>query len=294
MKNGWRCEGNVVAQGTAKHGKDATRRRSPVDGRRPDALFVNSVEKAFRVLAAFGAGRPTMGLSEIAAASGLNVSAAQRFTHTLLTLGYLARDAHSRRYRPAAKLLDFSFLYLRADAVVEIAIPFLTELGERSKETVNLSVLDGTDIVCVSRMPRHRVRSAAGVVGARRPTFCTSGGRAMLAHLPAETAVRILDESDWAPVTPATVTDRRVVLDRIADARLRGYCVVVEEFVVGEISVAAPILDFSGRAIAAVNIPVPTARWTVEAVHDRLAPLVVDTARSISRAKGATAGFAES
>ena len=268
--------------------------RTPRGGTRNDALFVNSLQKGLRVLHAFGASRQSLGLTEIARETGLNVSAAQRYVHTLHRLGYLSRDEHARRYCLTPKLLDFSFAYLRADALAELAVPHLIELGEQCDETVNLSQLDGVDIVCITRMPRRDVRSTGGFIGARRPAFCTSSGRAMLAHLRPEEAVRILDESDRTSLAPNTITEPDAILERVAEARSMGYSIVEEEFVTGEISVAAAILDYSGRPAAAINVPVPTTRWTVEAVHERLAPMVIHTARAISRAKGAASGYDES
>lgn len=280
-----------MAKRTTQQTKDGQVSPMPRDPDRRDALFVNSLEKGLRVLYAFRATRRSLGLTEIARETGLNVSAAQRFVHTLGSLGYLRKDERSRRYRLTAKLLDFSFAYLRADTLAEPAMPHLVDLGEQCDETVNLSQLDGVDIVCVTRIPRRGVRTATGVVGARRPAFCTSSGRAMLAHLREEEAIRIIAESDRTPLTPKTITDPGAVLERVAKARSMGYCVVDEEFVAGEISVAAPILDYSGTSVAAINLPVPTNRWSLEAVHARLAPMVIRTARAISRAKGAAAGY---
>src|SRR5262249_5632119 len=51
--------------------------------KREDPLYVRSIEKAFRVLTAFGTGHASLSLSQIAAAAELDKSAAQRFTHTL-------------------------------------------------------------------------------------------------------------------------------------------------------------------------------------------------------------------
>jgi DNA-binding IclR family transcriptional regulator len=260
-------------------------------GKRQDALFVSSLEKGLRVLYAFRRAGASLGLREIAEETGLHVSAAQRFTHTLHRLGYLAKDKRTKRYRLAPKLLDFSFTYLRADGLAECAAPHMIELAEQCDETINLSQLEGTDTICVSRMPRRGVRSPSGVVGARRPAFCTSSGRAMLACLPEHEAIRLVEESDRTALTPKTLTGRDEILDRLAHVRSTGYGIVEEEFVIGEISIAAPILDYSGRPAGAINIPVPSARWSSEAVCERLAPLVIQTARAISRTKGAAKAF---
>ena len=167
----------------------------------------------------------------------------------------------------------------------------MLELGEQCDETINLSQLDGEETICVTRMPRRGMRSPAAVVGARRPAFCTGSGRVLLAHLPIDEARRIIDGADRTPLTPKTITDPVAVMKRVALARSAGYCIVKDEFIAGEISVAAPIFDYSGHAIAAINAPVPTTRWSVNAVRQRIAPLLIETARAISRAKGAAIAY---
>jgi DNA-binding IclR family transcriptional regulator len=63
----------------------------------------------------------------------------------------------------------------------------------------------------------------------------------------------------------------------------------VEEYTPGEISVAAPVLDFARQPIAAVNFSVPVSRWTTQSAERRLAPIAIETAQAISRAEGGQA-----
>jgi IclR family pca regulon transcriptional regulator len=275
--------------------QDSTRRPRRVEAARPaDALFIASLEKALRVLYTFRDRPRLLSLTDIAAATGLGMSATQRFVHTWQTLGYLRKDPRSRRYALAPKLLDFSFMYQRASGLAEIAMPHLIGLGDDCQETVNLMEPDGPDLLYVVRLSRHETRYPSAVMGARVPAFCTSGGRAILAHVPDEEVEHILDLSDLTPRTPLTATNRQLIRARIAEARRLGYAVVDQEGLMGEISVAAPILDDVGRPIAAVSIPVPTTRWSVEQVHEQLAPRVLATARTISRACGSDKAFHES
>ncbi len=268
--------------------------RAPQVDARGDPLFVNSVAKAFRVFYAFGEQRPSLGLSEIARASGLGVSATQRFVHTLHRLGYLRKDERTRRYRLGVKLLDLSFLYQRSNALAEIAIYDLVRLVESTQESVHMVERDGAEVVYVARLPRRQVRFAPGVTGTRMPAFCTCGGRAMLSALPDGEAMALIRQSELRPLTPQTLTDPAAILERVREARRLGYAFVDGECLIGEMAVAAPVFDYAGVAVAAVGIAVPTARRTAEEVRERLAPLVMETARSISRALGDLRAFAGS
>ena len=74
-------------------------------------------------------------------------------------------------------------------------------------------------------------------------------------------------------------------MERLERARETGYAIVANETVMGDISVAAPITDHDGHAVAAINISVPTTRWTVASAEEKLVQQVQVAATSISKAK---------
>ncbi|MFC7555625.1 IclR family transcriptional regulator [Pseudoroseomonas wenyumeiae] len=115
------------------------------------------------------------------------------------------------------------------NALVESATPVLHELRKSVNERVDLSLLDGPDIVYVVRLQSKRETFSATLVGRRIPSFCSSGGRAMLAALPEEEAMRILEASDRTPLTPRTITDIPKIVRKIGEARRQGYATAVED-----------------------------------------------------------------
>ena len=90
-----------------------------------DPLFVQSAEKAFRVLTAFSAARPTMSLSQLAVATGLEKSAAQRFAHTLERLGYLRKDAHTKHFELTTRTLAPAYRFTQSNPLMRRALPYL-------------------------------------------------------------------------------------------------------------------------------------------------------------------------
>lgn len=250
---------------------------------REDALFINSLAKGLGVLKAFEGDWDALGLREIAGRSGISMGAAQRITHTLVRLGYLHKDDRTRRYRLSARILDFAYHYLHASPLYEVSIPFVASARDECRETVNVAELDGPEVVAVIRMPSRRYMNPTSTIGRRLPAFCTAGGRAQLAWLPPAEVAGILDRTEFLPRTPHTLTDRADVEERLAVAQRDGYAIVVEEVNHGEIALAAPILDGNGQPLAAVGVSTSTADWTVESARERLAPVVMQTARQISR-----------
>lgn len=251
-----------------------------------DPLMVNSVEKAFRVLGVFDGTRPTMSLSRIAGETGLGISAAQRFTHTLCELGYLKKSAETRHFELTVKALQLGYQYTRSSALVAQAMPFLMHLSKTTEETVNLTVLDGADIVFVSRFMSRHVLNNDVVIGTRLPAFCTAPGRALLSGLE-ETELRdLLARSGLRPVTPHTTFDVEGILEKTASVREKGYAAAFEECFIGDLSVAAPVLDRMGRPSAAINIGVSASRYSPEQTEETFAPLVTAAAHSVTLAYG--------
>ncbi|WP_287497430.1 IclR family transcriptional regulator C-terminal domain-containing protein [Pandoraea sp. CB10b_02] len=252
------------------------------------SLFVGSTEKTFQVLHAFDGPARYMTLGDIAKAAGLDRSATQRLVHTLEALGYLFRVPETRTYGLTTKVLQFSYNYIRANDLVEKAAPYLLDIFRRVGETTNLQELDGHEIVYIARFPGQHLVNIGIVVGARLPAMFTASGIAMLSRL-SDTRVReILANTPLEPMTPYTVLDEKKLLERIQTAARRGYAIVESETVMGDISVAAPITDHDGQAVAAINISVPTSRWTRERVEAELAPHVQVAATSISKSRLST------
>ncbi|MDZ4095927.1 MAG: IclR family transcriptional regulator [Paracoccaceae bacterium] len=255
---------------------------------RDDRLFVASVEKAFLVLRAFRAAQnklkiSNLGLNQITEFSGLNKSAAQRFTDTLVTLGYLERDPRTRRYRPAIRLLELSYTYLVSDRLAQLAMPVLIDLSRTHKVTSNLCVPMDTDIIFTVRIPQEKASFGSTLVGRKMPAFCTASGNAILSRMPADAVSDILARSVFTPFTEHTVTDPAVIADRIRETRALGYSILAKETQMNVISVAAPILNAQGTAIAAVQVPISLPARTLDHVRTQIAPYVVAAADSISR-----------
>ncbi len=270
---------------------NATTRRGQKPNKETDAqadpaasssLFVGSVEKAFSVLAAFNGHRRPLSLSEIDEITGIGKSAAQRFCHTLISLGYLERDETSRRIRPAIGLLELSHPYLASEPISRAAAPYLLNARNQCGQAMNLGLPKNNDIIYISRLRSVQFSLLNPIPGGRAPLFCTASGRAYLSGLHPSDAEIIVRRSDLSPLTRYTITDADVVVEQIELSRTRGYTLANQECIAGELTVGAPIFDENKRVVGAINICASLPNWTLEQVEDQLAPLVMQTANEIS------------
>lgn len=249
-------------------------------------LFVESLEKGLRILSLFDSSRPALTVSEIGRVSGMGRSAAQRFVYTLERLGYLRKKPRSHEYALTTRVLDFASAYLGTDPIVSKSAELLADLNERSGEVVALVELDDTDIVIVSRLASRHPFSLSVVPGMRFPAYCTSGGRAILAHMPADEAAAILARSERRAFTGRTLTEPAVLMEELSKVRRQGHALVEGETVSDAMSVAVPIFDSTNRPVAAVYVYCPLSRWSRKTMERTLLPALIRTGEEFSRAIG--------
>jgi IclR family pca regulon transcriptional regulator len=249
-------------------------------------LFVNAVERAMRVLMAFDGRQRHLSLSQIAKVTELDLSAAQRFTFTLQALGYLRKDTRTRQYELSPRLLQFTSHYLASSDLVARAQPHLQQLALDTEETVNLTVLDGPEIVFIQRIVSRHVLDPSFLVGSRLPAYATAPGLAILSTLPRNEVDALLSELRPVAHTRHTVTGRAAIHARLAEIRKKGYAHTREEYFLGDYSVAVPVMAPDGPAAGAINVAVAKPRWLGASDEKRLANLLIASARAMNALQG--------
>ena len=243
-----------------------------------DGDYVQSLERGLSVIRAFDADHPQLTLSEVAAATGLSRAAARRFLHTLVRLGYMYNSNGRFSLRP--RILELGYAYLSSLTLPEVAMPHLEELVEQVRESSSVSELDGEDVVYIARVPTKRIMTVAISVGTRFPAYATSMGRVLLADMPDEWLDGYLSHVSLHHFTGHTITSPGELRQELRKIRARGWALVDQELEEGVRSIAAPVRDADGKAIAAVNISTHAGRRTLDGiVGDLLSPLLATTER---------------
>lgn len=250
----------------------------------PGDQFVQSLARGLAVVRAFDAEHQEMTLSEVAARTELTRATARRFLHTLVELGYMRTDG--RLFTLTPLVLQLGYAYLSGQRLPELAQPFLEELSHREGESTSMAVLDGTDIVYLTRIHTRRIISVGISPGTRFPAHATSMGRVLLAALPPAELDAYFASASLEPLTPRTLTSRGAIEAELARVRELGYAVVDQELEVGLRSVAVPVFGADGRTVAAINVAL-SAR--LEASEDRGA----EVERLVPELRAAAAGISD-
>jgi IclR family transcriptional regulator, pca regulon regulatory protein len=250
------------------------------DGEGQDKEFMTTLAKGFAVLGLFGRERPSLTLSEAAAATDLSRATARRILRTLTALGYV--EQQGREFSLAPGILKLGFSYLSAQNWIERARPLMKELSERFHESCSAAILQGTDVVYVARVPAGRIMSVAISIGSRLPAFHTAIGRVQLGFLDDEEIWRRLRSLRIESYTPSTIIDVQALFERVRADREQGFSIVDEELERGLRSIAVPVVDRVGQAVGALNLSTHSTRTTRNEMRERFLPALRATAGQIS------------
>lgn len=249
---------------------------------------LTSVANAARVMKAFSSQHPTWGVAELAGRLELSTSTTHRLLSTLADEGVLEQDAETSRYRLGLSVFDMAAAMPKQRSLHEAVLVSMTELRSRTGETVQVAVLDGREVVYVERLDSPNTLRVFTEVGRRNSAHRTSTGKVLLANISSSQRDRIFRGWVLEGKTKFTITDLTELREELARIRRTGYAVNREESELGVVSVAAPIRDASGLAVAALSLAGPTERMNEN--HATFSEAVMVLARSTSIQMGWAGG----
>ena len=242
--------------------------------------FIEALARGLDVLKGFPPGRPTMTLSEVAAASGLARPTARRILITLESLGYVRSGRDGFALTP--RVLELGIAYVASMGLWDVARPHLEALVRRTGESSSIAQLDGSDVVYVARVAVPKIITLAVTVGTRFPALQTSLGKVLLAALDDDELEAVLAQPSRSGVTPRWLPDRDERAAALRQVRAQGWALTDQQLAPGIRSVAAPLRDGTGRVVAAVNVTVHASETSVETLTGEHLPRLLSTAGAVS------------
>lgn len=242
------------------------------------------VGRALDVLEALAASDEPMGTTDFARQLGMTKSAVFRILATLEERGYVSKDAVTARYTLGPRLASLGERALSSIDLRQVARPVMERLHAAFGETVNLGVLDGSEIVYLDMVESHHGLRMSARIGSRHPAHSTALGKAMLAFLP----VNDLDDrlsNRLAAQTSHTVTNPAALREQLRHARARGTSEEVGENEEGARCLGVAIFDQRGLPTAALSVSAPETR--IDDVRSgEIARALLDASREITQAIG--------
>lgn len=241
--------------------------------------YIAAVERTLKVVEAFN-GQRDVSLGELASRTRMIKSSVFRILYTLGQLGYVQKDPQGH-YSMTPRWENLCIGAQPTRELIKLAAPLMTVLLNRFRETVNLGILDGGDVLYVHVLESPHAFRLAAHAGMRSPLYSTALGKCLLSYLSREQVDTILKRHPLRPLTPHTARDGAAFKRDLSRVRAQGFAVDNGEDSSGARCVAAPITNVAGEVIAAISISGPAGRITHK-LDSELAKALMDTCGRIS------------
>ncbi|MFJ5624715.1 IclR family transcriptional regulator [Peribacillus loiseleuriae] len=247
--------------------------------------MVKSVDRALTIITLVSKRKEGVGVTELASNLEINKSSIFRLLRTLVKHGFIEQDLETKKYRLGYKYLELSSMLLESIDLRTQAKPFLEELESHTNEVIHLVVYDQGEVVYIEKIEGNETLRTHSQVGRRAPMHCTSVGKVILAHLPLNEILDIIDKNGLPKHTEQTITDKELFIQELGKIKNQGFGTEVEENETGITCVAVPIFDNQKKVVAAVSISGPSTRMSAERLIV-IRPILMDIGKKISSRLG--------
>lgn len=241
--------------------------------------LIEGLGRGLRLIEAFDDEHPRMSASEAATRTGLSRTAARRYLLSLCHFGYASTDG--KQFWLAPRVLRLGNSFLEGSRTARLVQPFIQRITTATSETVNMSVLDGHEVVYIARSASQRRVSIGYPLGARVPAHVVTPGLVMLATLSDAALDAWLATHEFAAYTPSTVTDAKPFKTQVQAARALGYWITEAQLDAGLRGIAVALIDRKGECKGAIGTTVPMSPGTREQMVDHLLPQLQDCALAL-------------
>jgi IclR family transcriptional regulator, pca regulon regulatory protein len=239
--------------------------------------LIEGLGKGLRVIEAFDDDHSRLTPSEAAERAGITRTAARRYLLSLCHFGYAATDGKLFWLMP--RVLRLGQSYLGAARLPRLVQPFIQRVSMACGETVNMSVLDGHEVVYVARSNSPRLVSIGFHAGARAPAHTVAAGTVIVSTFGDEALQRWVAKHEFAVFTPEGLSGAERFLDGVYAARALGYWIADQQLNMGLRGIAVALKDRKGDCKGAVGMTLQMQGMTREQTVARLLPLLQETAQ---------------
>jgi DNA-binding IclR family transcriptional regulator len=221
-------------------------------------------------------------LREISGKTGINKSTVHRFLSHLEAEGYLFRDG-AGAYMLGPKLARLGNGASQQARLRDICRPTLEALWRATGETINLGILDNRDVLYVDVLETTHTFRLVSQRGIRRPFYCTSLGKAILANMEdGPLKEELLSSLKVIPKSARPGLNPTAFQKELLQIREQGFAIDNEEAVTGVYCIGAAIFGVDQKVIGAISVSCPTVRLTPD-LMPVLSQTISKAARQISR-----------
>jgi DNA-binding IclR family transcriptional regulator len=219
---------------------------------------MNPLSKVFKIIETVVSMQDTGATySDIFSTLKLPKSTVHRILKDLTEIGYVTYNQETKRYYGSLGLARLGAEVMSNFQLRKHIRPFLAELHRETEHTSNLGILDGNTGVFLDKIEAKDFGiKLFSELGKTFPLHCTGLGKIFLAYSGRDIVENIL-QNPLEAITQNTITDPQNLKVELSRVKKQGYALDNEEITRGIVCVAAPVLGFNNKIIAAISIAFP-------------------------------------
>lgn len=230
--------------------------------------------RSFAILEHVAGSRAPVDVLDIIASLKLPKATAYRLVDWFVTQGYLSREPARRRLIIGPKLTNLAFGALSSSMRHDTPHVVLQRLVHTLNETCNIGTLLNGEVVYLDRVEAdHWPLRLHYTVGSRVPLHCSAIGKLFLALAASPRRRRLLQSMELRRFTDSTITDSARLETELRQIRKEQVSFDREEYLVGVVCMAVPVIGKNGEMLAALAIQAPQARMNVQTARRHLPAL---------------------
>jgi IclR family transcriptional regulator, acetate operon repressor len=235
---------------------------------------LGATARSFAILEHVAAAPGPVDVLDIIGSLRLPKATAYRLVDWFVGCGYLAREPGRKRLVVGPKLSNLAFGVLSASMRNDAPHLVLQRLVRTLNETCNIGTLLNGEVVYLDRVEaEHWPLRLHYTIGSRVPPHCSAIGKLLLALAPAPRRQRLLQNLQLRRFTDNTITERARLEAELKQIRKEQVSFDREEYLVGVVCMAVPVMGRNGETLAALAVQAPEARMNVRTARGHLPTL---------------------
>ena len=232
-----------------------------------DNTAVKTIDRLVKILDYFSQEQRPLSLTELSVYLRTPKSTLHRFLMGLDSHGIIRREENDKKWQLGYRLIEWGSLALESTTLRSIARPIMHDLVAITGETAILTIYHNYEVVVIDMCETSQSVRLMMEVGKQRAPHAGASSKVLLAYLPEEEVMEIIDEKGLPKLCTNTITDIPSLKEELERIRTRGYADSLEETDPGAWGVATPIFDGGGRVVGAIGLAGPTQRYDSEKLN---------------------------
>jgi len=222
---------------------------------------IRSIRRAINILTSLDKEKGGLTLAELTKTINLSKSTTFRILSNLEDERFVSKEQHTNKYYLGQKIFELSHSITQDSDIRKIALPFMRELNYITKESISLDIRYNEYRVAIEKVDSTLMVKSVVELGKSIPLFAGAAGKVILAYLPKEEMIEIINRTNFTKFAANTIIDSIQLLKELKKIKKEGYATSFEELIPDSASIAVVILNKNEKVVVSLCISGPISRF---------------------------------